>query len=271
MHNTKLRLSRGLITCCLLATQLGCAVNADAMKSYKEWAQLPSAQLFEMGNQYRNATPSQTDSALVCYTIVANRYYGGRRSATDDVRFSVMSISIIGSIYYYLYYDYEKAFANLTEALQIAQNSGQTDLMASIHFDLSNLYTVYAQINNPDAPHAYEEALHYCKLALREADENALQSLKLKIVMALCDYAFTTATSRMLPTSFRLSTKTHGTKTPRCINMPSSSVWQLDSYSATSQILLSTAWTIRCLMPGKPVRPSIFTPGCTLPSVLKSH
>ena len=68
-----------LLLVAMVACQAVAATNDVAISLYNRWERLPSEQLMKMGEQYRNVT-RQPDSALVCFSIVANRYYQGRNS-----------------------------------------------------------------------------------------------------------------------------------------------------------------------------------------------
>ena len=185
------RLRMPLLVMLLLLQLTSLPLLAKTTGNLQKWSHLPSAQLLQMGQQYKDTTLWMTDSALVCYTIVANRYFAGSQD-TEEVRNSIKAMIGIGCIYYYLYFDYEKALYHLNEALQVATKHHQNDMVASIHFDLSNLYTVFAQINHPNTPKAYEEALRYLRLAQQEAQGTANLTVKLNITAAFCDYAITT-------------------------------------------------------------------------------
>ena len=167
------------------------SVRATSTDNYQQWAHWPSETLLDKGIQYRDTTANLADSALVCFSIVANRYYEGKQSL-DEVRNSIKAMISMGCMYYYLYFDYEKALYYLNEALQVAESHGQTDMVASIHYDLANLYTVYAQIGRANAPAAYQEALRYFRMAYKEACGSNILTVKLNTILAFSDYAITT-------------------------------------------------------------------------------
>ena len=173
---------------CLLWTT---PLRATSTDNYRQWAHWPSETLLTKGIQYRDTTVNMADSALVCFSIVANRYYEGKQSL-DEVRNSIKAMISMGCMYYYLYFDYEKALYYLNEALQVAGSHGQTDMVANIHYDLANLYTVYAQIGRANAPAAYQEALRYFRMAYKEACGSNMLTVKLNTILAFCDYAITT-------------------------------------------------------------------------------
>lgn len=110
----------------LLASVLLCiamSVRADSgdrrIMSYDRWAQLPGERLLEMGEHYRNVA-LKPDSALVCFSILANRYYEGHRSRADIER-SVQALTHIAQLYTNDFYDYTKAVSYNMRAQELAE------------------------------------------------------------------------------------------------------------------------------------------------------
>ena len=56
----------------LLGTPAAEAANAAQIQNYDRWKSLPSQALLDKGNSYWQS--GQLDSALVCLTILSNRY-----------------------------------------------------------------------------------------------------------------------------------------------------------------------------------------------------
>ena len=78
---------------------------------------LPSDRLDEMG--YRDTLDGgRTDTAMVCYTIVANRYDSSM--SQKEKRQCAEAYMHLWSIYYYRFYDYSKCFDCLAHAREIA-------------------------------------------------------------------------------------------------------------------------------------------------------
>ena len=83
----------------------------------------------------------QLDSALACYSIVANRY-----SATSDresKKLSTYAYCRMGSLYQFEYYNYQKSADCLLIALSIAQELADSTLLADVHHELGCLYVQY--------------------------------------------------------------------------------------------------------------------------------
>ena len=61
-----------LLVALLLAGQVGRAAEAARMKNYDQWKDLPITTLVEKGNAFWRV--GKVDSALVCSSILSNRY-----------------------------------------------------------------------------------------------------------------------------------------------------------------------------------------------------
>lgn len=103
---TRLKLL-ALLLVAMVACQAVAATNDVAITLYHRWESLPSQRLMEMGEQYRNVT-RQPDSALVCFSIVANRYYT-HKLGREDIEHSIEAMTNMASLYCRYFYDYAKA------------------------------------------------------------------------------------------------------------------------------------------------------------------
>jgi len=120
---------RLIIAIVVLVGMLHCipawSANAEAVAAkqynvefYDRWADLPTDTLMAWGSRYLNNNIKR-DSALLCYSIVANRYYEGRQNNHERAQ-SVLAMDNIGRIFAYHYYDYQKAYAWLQMSLNLA-------------------------------------------------------------------------------------------------------------------------------------------------------
>ncbi|MBP3251530.1 MAG: helix-turn-helix domain-containing protein [Prevotella sp.] len=143
----------------LLASVLLCiamSARADSgdrrITSYDRWAQLPSERLLKMGEHYRNVA-LKPDSALVCYSILANRYYEGHRSQTDIER-SVMALTQIAQLYTNDFYDYSKAVSYNMRAQELAEKHNYKEYLPHI---LLNNAVVNGLINSYSNNYEFSE------------------------------------------------------------------------------------------------------------------
>ncbi len=96
-----------LLLLSLFASQAIAATNDVAISLYNRWEHLPSNKLIQMGYHYRNVA-RQPDSAMVCFSIVANRYYT-HKLGREDIEHSIEAMTNMASLYCEYFYDYAKA------------------------------------------------------------------------------------------------------------------------------------------------------------------
>lgn len=106
------------------------ATNDVAISLYNRWERLPSEQLMKMGEQYR-VVSQQPDSALVCFSIVANRYYQGHHSQ-DDIEKAIEAMTHISWLYREGFYDYTKSVYYNLQAKELAEKHQCLDYMPFI-------------------------------------------------------------------------------------------------------------------------------------------
>jgi AraC-like DNA-binding protein len=92
--------------------------NAD-IPSYDHWEKLSNEQLMQKGEYYRNEA-FMPDSALVCFSIVANRYYQGHQNH-DDIEHTIEAMTHIAWLYMQDFYDYTKAVSYNLRAQELAE------------------------------------------------------------------------------------------------------------------------------------------------------
>ncbi len=98
----------------IVAGQAVAAGDDVAMSLYERWEHLPGDKLIQMGYHYRNVA-RQPDSAMVCFSIVANRYYT-HKLGREDIEHSIEAMTNIAALYSEYFYDYAKAVNYDTEA-----------------------------------------------------------------------------------------------------------------------------------------------------------
>ena len=150
------------------------ATNDVAISLYNRWENLPSQQLMEMGEHYRNVT-SQPDSALVCFSIVANRYYQGHQTR-DDIKHAIEAMTHIAWLYKQDFYDFQKAVSYNMRAKELAEKHKCYDSMPFIlinEADIEGLH--YSFINNgqyePKVINLYKDAFY---MSLKQKNWHAL-------------------------------------------------------------------------------------------------
>jgi len=109
-------------------------------REHSKWLELPIERLIEMADKDFN-DGNKKDTALMCYTIVANRY-----ESSMPVKHKEMCKNAsmrMWSIYFYDFYDYPKCFDCLTRALEIAEDAGLED--ANIYLGFGCMYQTISE------------------------------------------------------------------------------------------------------------------------------
>ena len=132
---------------CFLVLSVGLQMLALApSREHSKWLNLPAEQLLDMaGKDF--ADGGSKDTALMCYTIVANRY---EPSMTREQKVQCKDANMrLWSIYFYDFYDYPKCFDCLTRANEIATEADIQD--ANIFLGFGCMYqTISEECNNYD-------------------------------------------------------------------------------------------------------------------------
>jgi AraC-like DNA-binding protein len=103
---------------CLLCLPTFAQNEAD-IPSYDHWDKLSSEQLMQKGEYYRNEA-LMPDSALVCFSIIANRYYQGHQNR-EDIDRAIEAMTHIAWLYMQDFYDYTKAVSYNLRAQELAE------------------------------------------------------------------------------------------------------------------------------------------------------
>ncbi len=126
---------------------------------HSKWLDLPMERLVAMADK-DIADGNKKDTALICYTIVANRY---ESSLPQEQKVMCKDANMrLWSIYFYEFYDYPKCFDCLTRANEIATAAGIED--ANIFLGFGCMYqTISEECNDYELG---SKALEYYKKAL---------------------------------------------------------------------------------------------------------
>ncbi len=85
---------------------------------YQQWANLSTEALINKGNDFLEHK-EKPDSALVCFSIITARYH--KDMPVDQIKQVVFALNRKWIIYFYTYYNYEKAAEALTTALELCE------------------------------------------------------------------------------------------------------------------------------------------------------
>ena len=91
---------------------------------YSRWTVFTTQQLMDKAKQCVLAGEKR-DSAMVWYTIVANRFEPKEGSRKEN-NLSLRAMNNLGYMYFFFYYDYQKSYSYLTKALKLSQKYGSS-------------------------------------------------------------------------------------------------------------------------------------------------
>lgn len=139
----------------LLLPQLGWAAARDVVTegNYERWKLLPGDTLQLKGSRYLYG--GQIDSAIVCFTILSNRY---SRQMTDTLQLAACADAkvTLGVIYADHLYDYQKAYQYILHAEEIAKHNNLHSLLSDVYLAKANL--LY-DLNYVESNYAYQPEL----------------------------------------------------------------------------------------------------------------
>ena len=149
-----------ILTTLLSLAWLGAAAaGTGRLKNYDIWKDLPNKTLWNKGTNFFNS--NKTDSALLCYNILANRYYIDGQQDTALARFAAQAMNQLGVIYTYHFVDYEKAHKYLRQAEKIAKENNYIDILSAVYNNMSNVYLIdYTFRNDSNLEKRIIDCLH---------------------------------------------------------------------------------------------------------------
>lgn len=105
------------------------------------WAQMGTRMLVDQGLEYVQ-NGNHTDSALICFSIAANRYQ--ENLSHDEKLACIAAYNNSGYIYHFQYFDYANSYAHLITALEICEQDGLKEMFPHIYLNLAYMYQAYA-------------------------------------------------------------------------------------------------------------------------------
>lgn len=193
----------------LLANITAFASEIDHKQIYNALEPLSSRQLLDKGYSLLGQH-DKADSALMCYTIVANRYYDGDHS-TEGTDHAIVAMENIGNIYMTRFFDYRKAYEYLIQAEQLAESKAQSKHLAYIYLSLCNVWKMSMLTSGKQ----HDKYVSTLRKAFSHATASGDADIAATTLVALCDEAVY-ASSRIDITkeATRYSQQSKGTKTP---------------------------------------------------------
>ncbi|MGN0229918.1 MAG: helix-turn-helix domain-containing protein [Muribaculaceae bacterium] len=114
--------------------------------TYGQLAKLSSDTLIEKANYFLDQT-SKPDSALICFSIVTSRYQ--KHMSSKEIKQIAYALNRKWQIYFYSYYNYEKASEELSKALDICEGNNLNKAKILLNFGSMN-HLIAEQTGDPN-------------------------------------------------------------------------------------------------------------------------
>ena len=121
-------------------TMLSLPLAAENSDIYGKWDRLPSDQLIVRANKFIFSETQKADSALVCFSIVANRLE--KSETISDRQLLCEAYMGLWTAYFFNYFDYKKSFDYLSKAKKASV--GMPDMQTRVFFCYGNIYQTLA-------------------------------------------------------------------------------------------------------------------------------
>ena len=152
-----------ILLLCALAVM---AEDVTFMSNRRHWEKLPTATLMKMGNDFIN-TKNMPDSALLCYTIIANRYNENLQG--EELEQCIRATCYVGTTYRTFFYNQAEAIKLILKAKDLAVKHHYNAFLPVVLEELGNLY--WRQSGLQHDTELCKEAIKYHKAAFWKAIE----------------------------------------------------------------------------------------------------
>ena len=145
----------------LLASVMMRVANAYNVKQYNQWVKVSTEDLMRRGQDYLQ-NKGWVDSAMVCYSIVANRVQNNNLESKEKYQIA-RALNNLGYIYATYYYDFQKAYENLNKSMELSKLYGFDNNLAYSYLNMASIFDNRNRLFANDA--LSTEALDNTKLA----------------------------------------------------------------------------------------------------------
>lgn len=145
----------------LLASVMMQVANAYNVNQYNQWVKVSTEELMRRGQDYLQ-NKGWVDSAMVCYSIVANRVQNNNLESKEKYQIA-RALNNLGYIYATYYYDFQKAYENLNKSMELSKLYGFDNNLAYSYLNMASIFDNRNRLFANDA--LSTEALDNTKLA----------------------------------------------------------------------------------------------------------
>ena len=145
----------------LLASVMMLDANAYNVNQHNQWVKVSTEELMRRGQDYLQ-NKGWVDSAMVCYSIVANRIHNNNLESKEMYQIA-RALNNIGYISATYYYDFQKAYENLNKSMELSKLYGFDNNLAYSYLNMASIFDNRNRLFANDA--LSTEALDNTKLA----------------------------------------------------------------------------------------------------------
>ena len=121
----------------LLASVMMQVANAYNVNQYNQWVKVSTEELMRRGQDYLQ-NKGWVDSAMVCYSIVANRAQDNNLESKEMYQIA-RALNNIGYISATYYYDFQKAYENLNKSMELSKLYGFDNNLAYSYLNMASI------------------------------------------------------------------------------------------------------------------------------------
>lgn len=139
--------------------------HAYNVNQYNHWALISTDELMRRAQDYLQEK-DLVDSAMVCYSIVASRAQHGKKNS-EEMHQIARAFNNMAYIYATYYYDYQKAYENLSRSIELSKRYCYDNNLAYAYMNMASILDNGNRFYGEDRYSV--EALNYTKKAFDEA------------------------------------------------------------------------------------------------------
>ncbi|MGI6223653.1 MAG: helix-turn-helix domain-containing protein [Prevotella sp.] len=171
---------------CLSTSVWGSGAGKYEYQLYLKWRSLSSERLSQMGQRYIVGAHRDAAKALVCYTIVMNRYEEQMNDSAKKL--CATAYNRAGYIYFYDFFDYAKAYNCFSKASKVSEEIKDYVNLSNAYQCLANVYITCAEQDEDEA--LLSTALGYYRKSFDIAVSNKFYAAVLSNLINMSAIAF---------------------------------------------------------------------------------
>ncbi len=121
----------------LLASVTMLGANAYNVNQYNQWVKISTEELMRRGQDYLQ-NKGWADSAMVCYSIVADRAQHNGLDSKEMYQIA-RALNNVGYIYAAYYYDYQKAYENVKRSMELSRQYGFDNNLSYVYMNMASI------------------------------------------------------------------------------------------------------------------------------------